>query len=157
MYVFICFTSQAPEELQRLVNLVKEEPLPEDAPPLPEENQSEDTAEETDGGEGFTGLTKSSKRSCSFQITLLPPHVETANYITDEKFAAGKDIYYLIVSLYSVFLSCGLINCLMLKDLFLIGLVCSQTGCQLNHTEGKNLLKCEILTLMNHSLLLAPA
>lgn len=42
---------QAPEELQRLVNLVKEEPVPADAPPLPEENQSEDTAGETDGGE----------------------------------------------------------------------------------------------------------
>lgn len=39
----------APEELQRLVNLVKEEPLPDDAPPLPEENQSEDSAGETDG------------------------------------------------------------------------------------------------------------
>ncbi|XP_070832553.1 uncharacterized protein [Chaetodon trifascialis] len=39
----------APEELQRLVNLVKEEPLPADAPPLPEENQSEDVAAEADG------------------------------------------------------------------------------------------------------------
>uniref|UniRef100_A0A3Q1EIH4 Zgc:152951 n=1 Tax=Acanthochromis polyacanthus TaxID=80966 RepID=A0A3Q1EIH4_9TELE len=39
----------APEELQRLVSLVKEEPLPADAPPLPERNQSEDTAGETDG------------------------------------------------------------------------------------------------------------
>ncbi|XP_040005293.1 uncharacterized protein zgc:152951 isoform X3 [Xiphias gladius] len=39
----------APEELQRLVSLVKEEPLPAEAPPLPEENQSEDTAGETDG------------------------------------------------------------------------------------------------------------
>ncbi|XP_076602823.1 uncharacterized protein LOC143330271 isoform X2 [Chaetodon auriga] len=39
----------APEELQRLVNLVKEEPLPADAPPLPEENQSEDMAAEADG------------------------------------------------------------------------------------------------------------
>ncbi|XP_035813931.2 uncharacterized protein zgc:152951 isoform X4 [Amphiprion ocellaris] len=38
----------APEELQRLVSLVKEEPLPADAPPLPEKNQSEDTAGETD-------------------------------------------------------------------------------------------------------------
>ncbi|XP_018557168.1 uncharacterized protein zgc:152951 isoform X1 [Lates calcarifer] len=38
----------APEELQRLVNLVKEEPLPADAPPLPEKNQSEDSARETD-------------------------------------------------------------------------------------------------------------
>ncbi|KAM9851189.1 uncharacterized protein ACBR49_006483 [Aulostomus maculatus] len=36
----------APEELQRLVTLVKEEPLPADAPPLPEGNQSEDS---TDG------------------------------------------------------------------------------------------------------------
>lgn len=42
---------QAPEELQRLVNLVKEQPLPADAPPLPEENQSEDTPGEMDGGE----------------------------------------------------------------------------------------------------------
>ncbi|XP_030284623.1 uncharacterized protein LOC115588278 isoform X2 [Sparus aurata] len=39
----------APEELQRLVTLVKEEPLPADAPPLPEENQSEDMAVDTDG------------------------------------------------------------------------------------------------------------
>ncbi|XP_037343953.1 uncharacterized protein zgc:152951 isoform X1 [Pungitius pungitius] len=39
----------APEELQRLVNLVKKEPLPADAPPLPEENPPKDTAGETDG------------------------------------------------------------------------------------------------------------
>uniref|UniRef100_A0A3Q3IP55 Uncharacterized protein n=1 Tax=Monopterus albus TaxID=43700 RepID=A0A3Q3IP55_MONAL len=39
----------APEELQRLVSLVKEKPFPADAPTLPEENQSEDTAGETDG------------------------------------------------------------------------------------------------------------
>ncbi|XP_022596655.1 uncharacterized protein LOC111218571 isoform X2 [Seriola dumerili] len=39
----------APEELRRLVSLVKEQPLPADAPPLPEENRSEDTAGETDG------------------------------------------------------------------------------------------------------------
>eukprot|EP00064_Thunnus_orientalis_P005094 superscaffoldBa00000486_g5107 len=39
----------APEELERLVNLVKEEPLPTDAPPLPEGNQLEDTAGEPDG------------------------------------------------------------------------------------------------------------
>uniref|UniRef100_A0AAZ1X3I5 DEP domain-containing protein n=1 Tax=Oreochromis aureus TaxID=47969 RepID=A0AAZ1X3I5_OREAU len=34
----------SPEELQRLVSLVKEEPLPADAPPLPEQSQSEHTA-----------------------------------------------------------------------------------------------------------------
>ncbi|XP_053295572.1 uncharacterized protein zgc:152951 [Pleuronectes platessa] len=39
----------APEELQRLVSLVKEEPLPADAPPVPEKSQSEDAAGETDG------------------------------------------------------------------------------------------------------------
>ncbi|KAM9347020.1 uncharacterized protein ABDE67_011345 [Symphorus nematophorus] len=39
----------APEELQRLVTLVKEEPLPADAPPLPDKNQSEELAGETDG------------------------------------------------------------------------------------------------------------
>ncbi|KAK9537450.1 hypothetical protein VZT92_005065 [Zoarces viviparus] len=39
----------APEELQRLVNVVKKEPLPADAPPLPEENKAEDMAGETDG------------------------------------------------------------------------------------------------------------
>ncbi|XP_034550450.1 uncharacterized protein zgc:152951 isoform X1 [Notolabrus celidotus] len=39
----------APEELQRLVNLVKEEPLPADAPPLPEEGQQEGTTGDTDG------------------------------------------------------------------------------------------------------------
>ncbi|XP_035859861.1 uncharacterized protein zgc:152951 isoform X2 [Sander lucioperca] len=39
----------APEELQRLVNVVKKEPLPADAPPLPDENQPEDTTGETDG------------------------------------------------------------------------------------------------------------
>ncbi|XP_069554586.1 uncharacterized protein [Brachyistius frenatus] len=38
----------APEELQRLVRLVKEQPLPADAPPLPETSQSEDAAWETD-------------------------------------------------------------------------------------------------------------
>lgn len=39
------------EELERLVHLVREEPLPVDAPPLPEETQSEgsDSAEELDG------------------------------------------------------------------------------------------------------------
>lgn len=39
----------APAELERLVTLVREEPLPADAPPLPQENQSEDTAGENDG------------------------------------------------------------------------------------------------------------
>ncbi|KAM6955503.1 uncharacterized protein PEZ65_003342 isoform 2-T3 [Lycodopsis pacificus] len=39
----------APEELQRLVNVVTKEPLPADAPPLPEETQAEDMAGETDG------------------------------------------------------------------------------------------------------------
>lgn len=39
----------APDELQRLVNLVKKEPLPADAPPLPEENPPEDMSGETDG------------------------------------------------------------------------------------------------------------
>ncbi|XP_071763354.1 uncharacterized protein LOC139918001 [Centroberyx gerrardi] len=39
----------APEELERLVRLVKEEPLPADAPPLPEENQTEDAGREADG------------------------------------------------------------------------------------------------------------
>ncbi|XP_019945757.1 uncharacterized protein [Paralichthys olivaceus] len=38
----------APEELQRLVSLVKEEPLPADAPPVPEKSQSEDTGGESD-------------------------------------------------------------------------------------------------------------
>ncbi|XP_059198230.1 uncharacterized protein zgc:152951 isoform X2 [Centropristis striata] len=40
----------APEELQRLVNLVKKEPLPADAPPLPEETPAEETTTgDTDG------------------------------------------------------------------------------------------------------------
>ncbi|XP_034740889.1 uncharacterized protein zgc:152951 isoform X1 [Etheostoma cragini] len=39
----------APEELQRLVNVVKREPLPADAPPLPDKNLAEDTSGETDG------------------------------------------------------------------------------------------------------------
>lgn len=43
--------TQAPEERQRLVKLVQEEPLPADAPPLPEEDQSDNTAGENDGGE----------------------------------------------------------------------------------------------------------
>ncbi|XP_041856869.1 uncharacterized protein zgc:152951 isoform X2 [Melanotaenia boesemani] len=38
----------APEELQRLVKLVKEELLPADTPPLPEKNPSEDGAGEND-------------------------------------------------------------------------------------------------------------
>lgn len=60
-YVCVDLFPQAPEELQRLVNLVKDEPLPADAPPLPEENQSEDTAGDMDGGEGFIGLKKSTE------------------------------------------------------------------------------------------------
>lgn len=49
----VCVSSctQAPEERQRLVKLVQEEPLPADAPPLPEENQSDDSTGDTDGGE----------------------------------------------------------------------------------------------------------
>uniref|UniRef100_H3DG73 Zgc:152951 n=1 Tax=Tetraodon nigroviridis TaxID=99883 RepID=H3DG73_TETNG len=38
-----------PEELQRLVNLVREEPLPADAPPLPEDDPSESATGETQG------------------------------------------------------------------------------------------------------------
>lgn len=38
-------------ELQRLVKLVKEEPLPADAPPLPQADLSESTRGENDGGE----------------------------------------------------------------------------------------------------------
>ncbi|XP_061827745.2 uncharacterized protein [Nerophis lumbriciformis] len=38
----------APEELQKLVTMVKEEPLPADAPPLPEKNQSENAAWDID-------------------------------------------------------------------------------------------------------------
>ncbi|XP_061579766.1 uncharacterized protein zgc:152951 isoform X1 [Cololabis saira] len=38
----------APDELQRLVTLVKEEPVPADAPPLPEKNLPDDTAAETE-------------------------------------------------------------------------------------------------------------
>ena len=49
----MCVCPQAPEELQRLVNVVRKEPLPADAPPLPEENPTEGTSGETDGGEGF--------------------------------------------------------------------------------------------------------
>lgn len=52
MCVCVCvLRTQAPEERQRLVKLVLEEPLPADAPPLPEEDQSDDTAGENDGGE----------------------------------------------------------------------------------------------------------
>lgn len=40
----------APTELERLVNLVKEEPVSVDMPPLPMESPSEDTATEADGG-----------------------------------------------------------------------------------------------------------
>lgn len=40
----------SPEELQRLASLVKEEPLPADAPPLPQQSQSEHTALENEGG-----------------------------------------------------------------------------------------------------------
>lgn len=47
----IVLLTQAPEERQRLVKLVQEEPLPADAPPLPEEDQSDNTAGENDGGE----------------------------------------------------------------------------------------------------------
>ncbi|XP_037343954.1 uncharacterized protein zgc:152951 isoform X2 [Pungitius pungitius] len=48
----------APEELQRLVNLVKKEPLPADAPPLPEENPPKDTAGETDGAAELSLLVR---------------------------------------------------------------------------------------------------
>lgn len=47
---------QSPQELQRLVSMVKEEPLAADAPPLPEENQTGDTVGEADGGEGFVAV-----------------------------------------------------------------------------------------------------
>uniref|UniRef100_A0A3Q4M7Q9 Zgc:152951 n=1 Tax=Neolamprologus brichardi TaxID=32507 RepID=A0A3Q4M7Q9_NEOBR len=39
----------SPEELQRLASLVKEEPLPANAPPLPQQSQSEHTALENEG------------------------------------------------------------------------------------------------------------
>ncbi|XP_034550451.1 uncharacterized protein zgc:152951 isoform X2 [Notolabrus celidotus] len=48
----------APEELQRLVNLVKEEPLPADAPPLPEEGQQEGTTGDTDGASELSLLLR---------------------------------------------------------------------------------------------------
>ncbi|XP_011609337.1 uncharacterized protein isoform X3 [Takifugu rubripes] len=46
------------EELQRLVNLVKEEPLPADAPPLPDDDQSESTTGETDGASELSLLLR---------------------------------------------------------------------------------------------------
>lgn len=49
---------QDAEELQRLVNLVKEEPLPADALPLPEEHQSESSTGEIDGGERISWNNK---------------------------------------------------------------------------------------------------
>ncbi|XP_020508984.1 uncharacterized protein zgc:152951 isoform X2 [Labrus bergylta] len=48
----------APEELQRLVNLVKEEPLPADAPPLPDENKLDDMAEDIDGASELSLLLR---------------------------------------------------------------------------------------------------
>lgn len=39
----------AAKELQRLVNMVKNEPLPADAPPLPQNTQSDDTSQENNG------------------------------------------------------------------------------------------------------------
>uniref|UniRef100_A0A668AFH8 Zgc:152951 n=1 Tax=Myripristis murdjan TaxID=586833 RepID=A0A668AFH8_9TELE len=48
----------APEELQRLVSLVKEQPLPADAPPLPEENQAEDAAGDADGAAELSALLR---------------------------------------------------------------------------------------------------
>ncbi|XP_077947508.1 uncharacterized protein LOC120833702 isoform X2 [Gasterosteus aculeatus] len=48
----------APEELQRLVNLVKKEPLPADAPPLPEENPPQDAAGGTDGAAELSLLVR---------------------------------------------------------------------------------------------------
>lgn len=60
---------QGPEELQRLVNLVREEPLPADAPPLPEDDPSESATGETQGGErifqhhrALQGRTKAAHR-----------------------------------------------------------------------------------------------
>lgn len=50
--------SQAPEELQRLVTLVKETPPPADAPPLPKESEAAGTAGDTDGGEKLLVITK---------------------------------------------------------------------------------------------------
>lgn len=47
------FQSQPPEELQRLVTLVKEESFPADALPLPDKNPSADTGGTIDGGEHF--------------------------------------------------------------------------------------------------------
>ncbi|XP_041856870.1 uncharacterized protein zgc:152951 isoform X3 [Melanotaenia boesemani] len=48
----------APEELQRLVKLVKEELLPADTPPLPEKNPSEDGAGENDGAAALSLLLR---------------------------------------------------------------------------------------------------
>ncbi|XP_041663005.1 uncharacterized protein zgc:152951 isoform X2 [Cheilinus undulatus] len=48
----------APEELQRLVNLVKDEPLPADAPPLPEENKSDESLGESDGASELSLLLR---------------------------------------------------------------------------------------------------
>ncbi len=62
------------------MNLVKEEPLPADAPPLPDENQSEATTGEPDEGEGLNGLTKRTV-CCFFQMTLLPSFVGTASCV----------------------------------------------------------------------------
>ncbi|XP_072253352.1 uncharacterized protein [Leuresthes tenuis] len=48
----------APDELQRLVTLVKEEPLPADAPPLPQSNSSQDGAGENDGAADLSLLLR---------------------------------------------------------------------------------------------------
>ncbi|XP_051937639.1 uncharacterized protein zgc:152951 isoform X2 [Hippocampus zosterae] len=47
----------APEELQKLVKMVQEEPLTADAPPLPDEKQSPGAAFDTDSGEKTSELS----------------------------------------------------------------------------------------------------
>lgn len=71
------------------MSLVKEQPLPADAPPLPEENQSEDVAGETDGGEGFITLGK----ICKVEYLFFPDDLValTANNFTSERFGAEID------------------------------------------------------------------
>lgn len=66
---------QGAEELQRLVNLVREAPLPADAPPLPEDNQSESTTGETDGGERIF------QRHKTLQRRTLVTHGLTCNFL----------------------------------------------------------------------------
>ncbi|XP_054471872.1 uncharacterized protein zgc:152951 isoform X2 [Anoplopoma fimbria] len=77
----------APEELQRLVNLVMKEPLPADAPPLPEENPPEDMAGERDGAAELSLLVR------ELILKLFSDHLSADGKSVDYKGMSGNPAF----------------------------------------------------------------